>query len=227
MPSFLDLPPELRLIIYDLVLPNYGKPDDPLSGMKLWGPYITTHKKDGRLRLSQVCRLMKIEITRHFYDRTTIWMNFEGMWAFHTMQKLSQVFPGFTGEKMLGYYSASDWANACSDEAIRSLRYIKVTFDDRMAYPERMLSYLDRPDIPPWLRTRTGVQNRFDVRPFIIDVKRCTVVDPDNWSDYCHLPVLRTCKASLQEWVDELKGEGKGEGEVKPLTREHLLKLIW
>lgn len=129
--------------------------------------------------------------------------------------------PGLTyGDK-----HSAQWAQNCSEEAIRALRCIRVSVDGYHLFKwgKDFIQTID--DASAWYANLIDLELKdIPTTTFTIDLEQCGVVE-ETGSARAHAVCIKACKASLQQWVDETKDGG--DGDESTLTREHLLALIW
>lgn len=128
---------------------------------------------------------------------------------------------------MLGNLTITKWLQVCSEEAVKSLRYLKVSFKANAREREFWIIDCDKGGSPFRGYVVMLLVTRFlrhgDQLDSIIDLKQGTFTCSDK-IDSEH-PLIVDCQDGLQEWVDKLKC--KNGNDTKPLTKNHLLKLVW
>lgn len=240
MPSFLELPAELRLIVYDHVL---GENRHLRSSNKYRD---TTYRE--YLQLAGVCRLMQKEVAHQFYARSTVQSMVSYKYVNHAQRRTISrpLYPLMESDKncVLGYRATAEWLQACSEETIKGLHLIQIYFDQLCSSTRNAEDHVfDVDNASTWYESLVNVaRNGVSFGYFEIDLKRCSFEGPMKrygsegpvlaftrssnrvYTIFEH-PYLEACTAAIKEWVDELARET--EGGRKPVTRKHLLKLFW
>lgn len=233
MPSFLDLPPEARLMVYDFVLekPRAAGYTRSLDNLPFNSAYVD------HLNVVQVCRVMHQEVTRLFYTNLNP-VNIR-MFRWPADHELREA--GVHPPKKLGLVSgaqcAAQWAQVCSTMELEALDLVDVIVGGTRPYKEWMEDAYETDNACTWHRNLVDLDRYdFPLVEFCLDLTYYTVEKTWWPEDYPPTTKLKcdgnpgqyidACETYLQEWIGELK-KSKDEGNQGKLTREHFLKLVW
>jgi hypothetical protein len=124
MPSFLDLPPELRAIIFELALTH----DGPLSISGIYPDYhglgATTTLKRSHLAPTQINRLLRYEALPIFYGANTFTICLQPVCVRFFGKRKGRSLDIF--RRSCGGEVMSGWFKMLPEEAVRALRRFRV-----------------------------------------------------------------------------------------------------
>lgn len=124
MPSFLDLPPELRNVIYELALTH----DLPFSIKGIYPDYhghgATTTLKRKHLALTQVNRQLRTEALPIFYSSNSFTICLQPVCVKYLGTKKGRVIDIF--RRSYGDVVTAKWLKVLTNEAVREIRSLRV-----------------------------------------------------------------------------------------------------
>lgn len=223
MPSFLDLPPELRNNVYKEVLAlderhhSSTKPDFCDESLDYFRAFKNIkHANDPKnffRALSQVSRQIRLETISMFYGSKT----------FNIVIKFCEMTE--PTRKPAYYFVRTDvhvarWSHAASDAALSSIRKIKLIFacpwPDYLAMMHRS-KVVGKGDWGQHVESNAcGVPSGFGL---LIDLTEGTVCNAEG----PRVGNCETCKSLVQAW---LNGISTIDGR-RQITKEQLLALAW
>lgn len=218
MPSFLDLPAELRNAIYKevLVVPKKDalqQLNGRYENSSRYVRYFFTRERAGHA-LTQVSRQIRNDNLPMFLGENVFEIDIR------TRKEASHPRRHIRGDRHIAI-----WAKSVSDEVISSIQTLRLWFDSPSVEGLRVKRFDPGCGSGEWCQHLMSPCKASEGSVFLINLREGTVVDLKKqrfaWrNDHC---CCSTCLELMQAWVDSINVFGG----KRRLTREHLLGLIW
>jgi len=213
MSSFLDLPPELRNTIFkeastqpepDSLGTRETKTSDQVQYLLI--PERTFHA------LTQVSKQVRSEAIPMFYASNTFAIS---------ISTGKQLYPSKRLIRADKYVAT--WALAASEQAIGSIRGLRLSFDSLSKYGLQADYFEQSSEVSDWFQHITTPCESSEGSSLKINLIDGTIGDLDMEHNATRSTCCKVCKRHVQEWLDSIAIVG----DKKLLTKERLLQLVW